>query len=60
MKLIRRLTWQNMKSCKARTIVTILGIILSAAMFTAVTTMGVSFRAFMMEYAFPMIFPRKN
>ncbi len=48
MKLIRHLTWQNMKHSKARTIVTILGIILSAAMFTAVTTMGISFRAYML------------
>lgn len=49
MKLIRHLTWQNMKHSKTRTIVTLLGIILSAAMFTAVTTMGVSFRAYMVE-----------
>ncbi len=49
MKIIRHLTWQNMKHSKARTIVTILGIILSAAMFTAVTTMGISFRAYLME-----------
>ncbi len=49
MKIIRSLTWQNMKNSRSRTIVTILGIILSAAMFTAVTTMGVSFREYMME-----------
>ncbi len=49
MKLIRHLTWQNMKHSKVRTLVTVLGIILSAAMFTAVTTMGMSFRAYMLE-----------
>ena len=49
MKLIHHLTWKNMKSSRSRTIVTILGIILSAAMFTAVATMAVSFRAFMMS-----------
>ena len=47
MKLIHRLTWKNMKSSRSRTIVTILGIILSAAMFTAVTTMGVSLWSYM-------------
>ncbi len=49
MKLIRTLTWKNMKSARARTLVTLLGIILSAAMFTAVTTMGVSFRNYMIQ-----------
>lgn len=49
MNLIRHLTWQNMKHSRARTLVTILGILLSAAMFTAVTTMGVSFRSYMLE-----------
>lgn len=49
MRLIRHLTWQSMKSSRVRTLVTVLGILLSAAMFTAVTTMGVSFRAYMME-----------
>ena len=49
MKLIHHLTWKNMKSSRSRTIVTILGIILSAAMFTAVTTMGVSLRDYMMS-----------
>ena len=49
MKLIRHLTWQNMKSAKSRTLVTILGIILSAAMFTAVTTMGVSILSYMIR-----------
>ena len=49
MKLIRHLTCQNMKSAKSRTLVTILGIILSAAMFTAVTTMGVSIQSYMIR-----------
>lgn len=49
MKLIRHLTWQNMKQHRSRTVVTIIGIILSAAMFTAVATMGVSFISFIIE-----------
>ena len=49
MKLIRSLTRKNMKSSRSRTLVTILGILLSAAMFTAVTTMGVSLRDYMMS-----------
>ena len=49
MKLIRSLTWKNMKNARARTLVTLLGVILSAAMFTAVTTMGVSFRDYMVN-----------
>ena len=49
MKLIPHLTLQNMKHSRTRTLVTILGIVLSAAMFTAVITMGVSLRAYMMN-----------
>ncbi len=49
MKLIRHLTWQNMKSSRARTLVTLMGIILSAAMFTAVTTMAVSIQSYMIR-----------
>lgn len=49
MNIIRRLTLQSMKQSKARTLVTILGIVLSAAMFTAVTTMVVSFRSYLLR-----------
>ena len=39
MKILTRLTWANMKENRTRTIVTVIGVILSAAMFTAVTTL---------------------
>lgn len=42
MNILRKVTWKAMWGNKTRTIVTIIGVILSAAMFTAVTTMGVS------------------
>lgn len=49
MKLIRHLTWQNMKSSKTRTLVTLLGVIFSAAMFTAVATIVVSIQTYMIH-----------
>ena len=49
MKLIRHLTWRNMIKSRSRTLVTVLGIILSAAMFTAVATMGVSLRSYLID-----------
>lgn len=49
MKLIRHLTWRNMLKNRSRTLVTVLGIILSAAMFTAVATMGVSLRSYLID-----------
>lgn len=49
MKLIRHLTWRNMRQSRSRTLVTVLGIILSAAMFTAVTTMGVSLHSYLLR-----------
>lgn len=42
MNILCRVTWKAMWKNRTRTIVTIIGIILSAAMFTAVTTMAVS------------------
>lgn len=42
MNILRKVTWKAMWGNKTRTIVTIIGVILSAAMFTAVTTMGIS------------------
>lgn len=42
MNILSKVTWQSMWKNKTRTIVTIVGIILSAAMFTAVTTLGYS------------------
>ena len=49
MNLFHHLTWNSMKKTKARTLVTVLGIILSTAMFTAVTTLGISFLSYFLE-----------
>ena len=49
MNIMNRLTWKSMWENKTRTIVTIVGIVLSAAMFTAVTTMAFSFWSFLVE-----------
>ncbi len=49
MKIFRKLTWENLKKNKTRTIVTIIGIILSAAMFTAVTGAISSVRHLLIE-----------
>ena len=45
MNLINKLTIKNLKLNKKRTIVTIIGIILSVALITAVASMVVSFRS---------------
>lgn len=47
MNVLNKVTWSAMWKNRTRTIVTIIGIILSAAMFTAVTTLGVSARNFL-------------
>ena len=49
MKIMNRLTWRSMWENRTRTIVTIIGVVLSAAMFTAVTTMAFSFWSFLVE-----------
>lgn len=43
MNIVNRLTLRNMQQNKRRTLVTIIGVIISVAMVTAVTTLGVSF-----------------
>lgn len=43
MNIVNRLTIRNMRQNKRRTLVTIIGVIISVAMVTAVTTLGVSF-----------------
>ncbi|WP_338030326.1 ABC transporter permease [Fervidibacillus albus] len=40
---MNKVTWQTMKGNKRRTLVTIIGVIISVAMITAVSTLGVSF-----------------
>lgn len=42
MSILSKVTWKAMWQNRVRTVVTIIGVILSAAMFIAVTTMGVS------------------
>lgn len=49
MSILKKVTWQAMWKNKTRTIVTIIGIILSAAMFTAVTTLGFSLWSYMVD-----------
>ncbi len=49
MNILNKLTKNYLKLNKKRTIVTIIGIILSGAMITAVATLAVSFRAFMLD-----------
>ncbi len=49
MKIMNRFTWQSMWKNKTRTLVTIAGIIVSAAMFTAVVTLGVSLLHYMIR-----------
>lgn len=49
MSILNRVTWKAMLRNKTRTVVTVIGIILSAAMFSAVTTMAMSFRDFMLR-----------
>lgn len=50
MDLLKRFTIKNLKLNKKRTIVTIIGIILSVALITAVGTMFMSARASLIEY----------
>ncbi len=49
MSILNKVTLQSLKKNKVRTIVTIIGIILSTAMFTAVTTSIASIRGYMIK-----------
>ena len=49
MNILNQVTWQDMWKNKTRTSVTIIRIILSAAMFTAVTTLGVSLVSYLID-----------
>lgn len=49
MNIFSKLTAKTMKQNKSRTVITIIGIILSTAMITAVTTLGSSFREFLLS-----------
>ena len=50
MKLLNKLTYKNLLLNKKRTIVTIIGIILSVALLTAVSTMVASFKFSFIDY----------
>lgn len=50
MNIFSRITAKTMKENKTRTIVTIIGVILSTAMITAVVTLGSSFRNFLIQH----------
>ena len=50
MNILNKLTMNYLKLNKKRTLVTIIGIILSGAMISAVTTIAVSFQSFLVEY----------
>ena len=50
MNLLNKLTLKNLKLNKKRSVVTIIGIILSVALITAVSSMVVSFRKSLIDY----------
>lgn len=49
MNIMNRLAWRSLWKNRTRTLVTIIGIILSAAMFTAVATLGVSLLQYLVD-----------
>ena len=49
MNIMNRLAWRSLWKNRTRTLVTIVGIILSAAMFAAVATLGVSLRQYLVD-----------
>lgn len=49
MNILSKVTWKGMWKNKTRTVVTVIGIILSAAMFMAVLTLAFSLRDFMLR-----------
>ncbi|MBW9159487.1 ABC transporter permease [Clostridium tagluense] len=51
MNIFNKVTLQGMKKSQTRTIVTVIGVILSAAMITAVATLGVSMLSYMAKGA---------
>lgn len=49
MNIIHRFTWKAMWKNRTRTLVTIIGILLSTAIFTAITTMAISIQDFLIR-----------
>ena len=50
MNIMNRFTLRTLMKNKVRTFITILGIVLSTAMFTAVTTMVISLQKYLVKY----------
>ena len=51
MNIFNKVAFQSLKKSRTRTLVTIIGVILSAAMITAVATFGISLLNYMTEGA---------
>ncbi len=51
MNIFSKITAKTMRANRVRTIVTIIGVILSASMITAVATFGTSFQKFLVDYS---------
>lgn len=51
MNIFSTITAKTMRANRVRTIVTIIGVILSTSMITAVATFGTSFQRFMVNYS---------
>lgn len=51
MNIFSAITGRTMRQNRTRTIVTIIGVVLSTAMITAVASFGVSFRQFLLDYS---------
>ena len=49
MNIMNRLTWKSMVKNRTRTVVTAIGITLAAALFCAITTMGASILAYLID-----------
>ena len=51
MNIFSTITLRTMKQSRMRTVVTIIGVILSTAMITAVTTFGYSIWSYLLDYS---------
>ena len=51
MNIFRKTAWQSLKNSRVRSLVTVIGVALSAAMFTAVTTFAVSLQSYLVNGA---------
>ncbi len=49
MNILHKVTWEAMKKNRTRTVVTVIGVILSAAMFMAVVTLGFSLQDYLLR-----------